>query len=111
MAWKATQTSSRRSRFSRISALNSSKGGTTVGPTRSLWIERWRSFWGLKPEQPLSQFLSPNSRLEQFHPKNAGESKRLGKGWRSLGDSNPCFRRERDANLSTVIHRCPYPSS
>jgi site-specific DNA recombinase len=26
--------------------------------------------------------------------------------WRSLGDSNPCFRRERDANSSTDVHRC-----
>jgi len=26
--------------------------------------------------------------------------------WRSLGDSNPCFRRERDAKVSMAIHSC-----
>src|ERR1700686_4823466 len=26
--------------------------------------------------------------------------------WRSLGDSNPCFRRERDANSSIGVHCC-----
>jgi hypothetical protein len=24
--------------------------------------------------------------------------------WRSLGDSNPCFRRERDAEASIAVH-------
>jgi hypothetical protein len=27
--------------------------------------------------------------------------------WRSLGDSNPCFRRERDAEASLGVHTRP----
>ena len=27
--------------------------------------------------------------------------------WRSLGDSNPCFRRERDAEVSLGVHTRP----
>ena len=26
--------------------------------------------------------------------------------WRSLGDSNPCFRREREITLFTGVRRC-----